>query len=125
GADATERCREASLAVDEAGIRFRHLGAEDARRVGVRARAADRDDPLVLDGDGEAAGVGTIEGADAGVLGSHLVSPVGASLIAGRTISVYTLSATGGRAIGLSANKANPPLRRRGQRRHEVREVLD
>src|SRR5712692_2336782 len=64
GTRAAQRRLEAPLAVDEAGIRLRDLGAEHPGRIGVRARAADRDDPLVLDRDGEAAGIGTIEGAD-------------------------------------------------------------
>ena len=99
GADASERRLEAALAVDEAWVRLRNLGAEDAGRVGVRTRAADRDDALVLDRDGQAAGVGAIERTHAGTLGFHSVSPVGALLIAARTISLYTLPATGERAI--------------------------
>ena len=96
GAHPAQRRPETSLAVDEPGIRLRNLRAEDAGRVGIRARAPDRDDPLVLHRDGEAARVGTIEGADARVLGFHGLSPV---------IPVYTARAPGERAIDRQADE--------------------
>src|SRR5438093_842881 len=71
GAHALERGADAPLAVDELRERLRHLGADHAFRVGVRARAADADDPRVLHGHREAAGVGAIERADTGMLGFH------------------------------------------------------
>src|SRR5262249_49367868 len=76
GARPAQRRLETSLAVHETRIRLRNLRAEDASRIGIRARAPDRDDPLVLHRDGEAAGVGTIEGANARVLSFHGLSPV-------------------------------------------------
>src|SRR5439155_17902367 len=70
GARPAQRRLQTSLAVNEARIRLGHLRAEDARRVRVRARALDRDDLLVLDGDGQTARVGTIERTNTRVLGS-------------------------------------------------------
>src|SRR5262249_33211427 len=69
------RRREPPLAVHEARIRLGHLRPQDTRRIGVRARALDRDDLLVLDGDGQAARVGAIERADTRVLGPHALPP--------------------------------------------------
>src|SRR5262249_3034672 len=94
GARPAQRRLETSLAVHETRIRLRNLRAEDASRIGIRARAPDRDDPLVLHRDGEAAGVGTIEGANARVLSFHGLSPV---------IPVYTAGAAGKRAIDFRA----------------------
>src|SRR4029453_1346301 len=72
---------EAPLAVDEARIRLGHFRAQDAGRIWVRARAADRNDLLVLDGHGEAARVRTIERADTRVLSSHPLPPGGGALL--------------------------------------------
>ena len=68
GAHPLERRAQAALTVHELRERARHLGAQHAVGERVGARAADADDARVLDGDREAAGVGAIEGADAGVL---------------------------------------------------------
>src|SRR5947207_269420 len=70
-ADAAQRRPDPALAVDEARVRGGYLGAEDAGRVGVGVRAAERDDALVRDADREAARVGTVQGADAVPLGDH------------------------------------------------------
>jgi hypothetical protein len=66
-----ERHPQAALAVHELRVRLRHLGAQHAVGVRVGARATDLDDARALDGDGQTAGVGTIERADAGVFGLH------------------------------------------------------
>src|SRR5262249_822017 len=95
GAHPAQRRLETPLAVHEARIRLRHLGAAHAGGVGIRSRAPDRDDPLVLHRDGEATGVGAIEGADARVLGFHGLSPV---------IPLYTAGAAGKRAIDSRAD---------------------
>ena len=64
-ADATQRRADSRIAVDERRIRRGHLRAEHAVRVRIGVRAADGDDALVLDGHGEAAGVGAVEGTHA------------------------------------------------------------
>src|SRR5262249_7916917 len=96
GAHPAQRRPETPLAVHEARIRLRNLRAEDTSRVGICARAPDRDDPLVLHCDGEAARVGTIQRADARMLAFHGLSPV---------IPVYTARAAGKRAIDLRAGR--------------------
>src|SRR4029453_13526365 len=86
GAHPAQGRLETSFTVHEARIRLGNLRAEDPGGVGIRARAADRDDPLALPRAGEAAGVGAIEGANARVLGFHRLSPV---------IPLYTARAAG------------------------------
>src|SRR5438034_1016050 len=71
GAHAPERRAEAAGAVDERRVCLGHLRAEHAAGVRVRVRAADGDDAVVLDRDGEAARVGAVERADARSLDSH------------------------------------------------------
>jgi hypothetical protein len=75
GAHAEKGRGEASGSVDELRIRLGDLGADHAGGVGVGARAAHLDDSVLLNGDGEAAGVGAIEGAHAGALSLHRASP--------------------------------------------------
>src|SRR2546427_305788 len=71
GAHAPERRAEASGPVDERRVRLRHLRAEHATGVRVGVRAADLDDPVLLDRDREAAGVGAIERADTRSFDAH------------------------------------------------------
>jgi len=68
---APERRLETPLAVHEAGIRLRNLRAQNARRVRVRPRAADREDPVVLDGDGSGCTYRDNRGDSARVFGFH------------------------------------------------------
>ena len=109
GARAHERRLEAPVSVDEARIRLRHFRAEHTRRVGVGARAPDRDDPFVLDRHGQAACVWTIERTNTRMLDSHSLPPGGALLTSAhpRPFLMYTEWPTGGRAIELGADRAN------------------
>ena len=76
-AGAAQRMQHALRAVHEGGHVLRHLVADDASGERRGFGAADLDDALVLDRDAEAAGVGTIEGADAGAFDdSHWGSSV-------------------------------------------------
>src|SRR5262249_26221131 len=71
GPHAAERRGQPSRAVDEVRVEGLDLGADDARGGGIRARAADLDDAVALDGDGEAAGVGAVERTDAVMIDTH------------------------------------------------------
>ena len=69
--DAAHRIHQALRAVHEFGGVMRDLIADHALGVRQRLRAAHLDDAAVIDRHGEAAGVGTIERADAGKFGAH------------------------------------------------------
>src|SRR2546422_4626718 len=71
GAHAPERRAEASGAVDELRVRLRHLRPKHATGVRVGVRAADLDDPVLLDRDREAAGVRAIGRADTRSFDAH------------------------------------------------------
>jgi len=71
GPHATKRRGQPARAVDEVWVESLDLGADDARGIGIRARAADLDDAVALDGDGEAAGVGAVERTDAVMVDTH------------------------------------------------------
>src|SRR6266566_403785 len=62
---AAQRVEKALRPVHEGFHALRDLAADDPGRIGRRAGAAHLDDMLVLNADGQAAGVGAIEGADA------------------------------------------------------------
>src|SRR5947207_1760762 len=74
---APQRRREPAGSVHELRVRLRDLRAEHTGRVRVRARPADLRDASGLDGDGEAAGIGTIEGAHARALDGRCGHRVG------------------------------------------------
>src|SRR5882672_11434927 len=60
-ADAAQRRAQPALAVDELGVRGRHLRAQHAVGVRVGVRASDTDDDVVLHAHREAARVWTVE----------------------------------------------------------------
>ncbi len=75
-AGAAQRMQQALRSVHEGRHVLRDLVADDTSGERRRFRTTHLDDPLVLDSDAEAAGVRTIEGADAGAFDdSHLVTP--------------------------------------------------
>ena len=73
-----ERGEDPVIAVGEGREVTRYLGADHPRGERIGARAAHLEDRLVLDGHGEAAGIGAIKGTDARLLHTHGLPPGGA-----------------------------------------------
>jgi hypothetical protein len=71
GPHAPQRREEPARAVHPVGVRRGDLGADHPGGVRIRAGAPDPHDPGIFHGDGEAAGVGAIQGTDARVFCCH------------------------------------------------------
>ena len=69
--DAAQRRRQPALAVDELRVLAGTLVQMTPAVYGLAREPRTWTTPLVLDADGQAAGVGTIQGADAGTLDQH------------------------------------------------------